>query len=783
MKHKWIFALSWGLLVGTATAEMVGFWNFDGGSTANSISGHTDLVGGGTYFLENDIFTAAGGYLSGGSNAANLPTGTSPYTVSVFLNTTTTTNCDLVSWGNNTYSNSTGFRLDNDGVNIREYWWGIDFTANTTVTPANSGTWNHIVIGSEGNNQLVFLNGQRIGTNTPSSTHNQRNESFYIGSRHAPSANLTGSMDDVSIYNTCLLHSEIIDLSASRYNNLVGWWNTADVSDNTNIVDRVGGISKTTAELQNLSVDSSKQTLLYNGATQAASTEFRLFDRVLTASEKTYYQGQMASGHSYTLQTGDGPLSTATGTTTWVQNGTATFDSSVTTSPLGLYVGGNTDSSVVNMNTSKINAANMMLVLAGGTLNLVGDTTTSSFTAISVNFTRTLNIDGGSFEVQAKNNYGSGTDSTLAYLNLQGGSRVTVSSGSATTGYMRIGDNGTGEANFVLNGGTVNSTQIHVGDHSANSTVGVLTVNGGTLTLSGELVIGQNAATGYFYMNGGTVESGNLSVGRNASSGTLTQTGGIVNASTLTVGHSGTDKQGAGTVLLNTLNVGSQDHAAENTVNLSGAVVVNQGTLTVDTLNIHTSSVNVRDTLQVHKLTGATTSNLQFTSLGANPNQSTLAMINALATGDAPTYSGNFAFTPAVLQIGVDENELTTFTIDGDYTQSANTTLEININALDNTWDKLFVTEGNTLNFAGTLDLILGDAGESLYAFQLFDGTIASTFSQILVNGAAASDRWNFSGLNAGGNGIVTFNNTPEPSSWILLLLALAGAYRRRRFC
>ena len=111
----------------SAFANTVGFWNFNDGTAKNTLNNsaltlRTGSISGGTL---------NSGYASG--SVANLPTGNSPYTLSVMMNTTTAGNLGMVGWGQFTVTDRCiAIRTINgqgtvaNGNAFRHYWWVTD---------------------------------------------------------------------------------------------------------------------------------------------------------------------------------------------------------------------------------------------------------------------------------------------------------------------------------------------------------------------------------------------------------------------------------------------------------------------------------------------------------------------------------------------------------------------------------------------------------------------------------------------------------------------------------
>lgn len=195
-----------------------------------------------------------------------------------------------------------------------------------------------------------------------------------------------------------------------------------------------------------------------------------------------------------------------------------------------------------------------------------------------------------------------------------------------------------------------------------------------------------------------------------------------------------------------------------NSSGFSGTVDVNAGTLGL------TSAAGLGS--GTIDLSGGALSVANYT-LGAN----TKLTGNGTIAGTAMTANGTM--TPGYAgTIGSFSAGTVALTLGG--------TLNMDIDAANDTADKisaLSIAEGGTLNIqniAGTL--ALNDT------FDLFDGTLSSTFS--LVNTPALSDPdwyWDLTGLDAGGDGSIVIALVPEPSTAVCFGLGIAAMLILRR--
>ena len=363
---------------GTARAEVILFWNFDGFSTDGETNYITDTVNSERLNLVNASIvdgklSANGGYAQGtveGTNGVNvtLPTGSANYTLSAFLSTTKSGAVGIIAWGTNSNYHCNSFRTDNDG--LKSYWWGSDLSVKG-YPEIISGFENHVVTTGIGTNHYLYVNGQLIGTN---STHvrDEVNQNFTVGNTvNNNTETLVGTIDNASVYNDAMEHTDIITIAGSRFNGLTHWWKAGQN------IDMIAGVVRP---------DSITGTTVLNGT----NGDVMVFDRALEAGEMAYYQGQLDAAHAYVI---DNMAGSEAGKTTWVRGTSANLSDAAQT-PLGIYVGGTTDKPTLTATAQQLNAVNRTLVLGNGTLAV------SSPSAFSLDLNR-VDFDGGNVSIDA----------------------------------------------------------------------------------------------------------------------------------------------------------------------------------------------------------------------------------------------------------------------------------------------------------------------------------------------------------------------------------------------
>ncbi len=448
-----LYAIVWalislcGVLTPSANADMLVFWDFDQSYydgtnyvTDSVSSQRLNLVDSSTV---NGKLSASGGFAQG--TAANngldiaLPTGTADYTLSAFLSTRINGSVGIISWGTNANYQTNSFRTYNDG--FRSYWWAADVDARG-YPEVYSGLENYTVATGIGTVHEIYLNGQLLNSQ---STHarNEINQKFTVGSTVA-NEKLYGTIDNASVYNDAMAHTDIINIAAHTYNGLTNWWKSGER------IDRVGGVERPGS---------------ITGATVITGTngDVMVFDRALDAGEKAYYQGQLASGHDYVIDNMAGSESTKT---TWLRASSANL-SEASQTPLGIYVGGTTTASTLTATVDQLNAVNRTLVMGGGTLAIAADADAainanrvdfnSGSIALSGSGKITLNSDKqATFRAIALNDTSSleiKTDNNVAVFGGVTGDGALIKTGSGDMYFPALSQNHRGTV--AVNGGTL----------------------------------------------------------------------------------------------------------------------------------------------------------------------------------------------------------------------------------------------------------------------------------------------------------------------------------------
>ncbi len=208
-------------LVSPAWGGLVGYWSFDISTNVglDSINGTVLSANGGA------AYTAAGH--TGGGLALNVatsdylfysptnavptgvPTGNGSYTISAWIKPTAGGRNAIAGWGNyGTGRQVNAFRTGDGASNLTNYWWSADLNSVST-SPVNlyDGNWHNVVATYNGKVRALWVDGTRIGFDTPGA-NNAQPANFRIGSTNSAEF-FGGTMDDVAIYNNGLTANQI----------------------------------------------------------------------------------------------------------------------------------------------------------------------------------------------------------------------------------------------------------------------------------------------------------------------------------------------------------------------------------------------------------------------------------------------------------------------------------------------------------------------------------------------------------------------------------------------
>jgi autotransporter-associated beta strand protein len=190
----------------------------------------------------------------------------------------------------------------------------------------------------------------------------------------------------------------------------------------------------------------------------------------------------------------------------------------------------------------------------------------------------TYNLSAGVLNVRREFAIGREGTNATGTLNMTGGT-ITKTGDEK----MIVGQNN-GQGFVVQSGGTISvNNELFIGNENAGAS-GAYTLSGtGALNVSNEVVVGRESGKGVLNVDGGTITTtGNMSIGRKLGTGTLTQTAGILNVNReFAVGASQESQGGTGTYNLSggSLSV-TNDIFVGKEVGSSGIMTMTGGTMT-----------------------------------------------------------------------------------------------------------------------------------------------------------------------------------------------------------
>jgi hypothetical protein len=136
----------------------------------------------------------------------NIPVGNYPYTMSLWLKTTTG-DSGVFGWGNyGTAMQCTALNLNWDAECLRNYWWGWDLTACASYSLID-GNWHHVVVTYDGDYRVIYIDGLAKASDYPNQHEVQTSANFLIGKTNTTNPTgefYTGALDEVKVYNYAL---------------------------------------------------------------------------------------------------------------------------------------------------------------------------------------------------------------------------------------------------------------------------------------------------------------------------------------------------------------------------------------------------------------------------------------------------------------------------------------------------------------------------------------------------------------------------------------------------
>jgi len=538
-------------------------------------------------------------------------------------------------------------------------------------------------------------------------------------------------------------------------------------------------------------------TTVQSGATLRLGASTQGNSSSSTVSGGVLVSGQIGTG-VLNLQDGSTLVSGGTGQRSLQNN--LTMNGSVTFGATSTYTG----ALVFNSN---IGTALGETLNTPATITLIGDTTvtnhvtTSLFNSMGGDFSLTKQGQG-ILRVSATNTYSGGTQ-------IKTGTLEFGRTGSLGSGTVTLGSSGGGDASLLnyLGGWTLSNNIVVASGSGGTLTLGYTSLASfsgifeGSITMNDNLTLRSDAVDGFSMRITGAISGTNnltkigpgmvrIEANNTGYSGTTT-----INEGTLQLGSfagSASGALGSGEIINNaTLRINrSNSFALGNLISGSGAVTqTGAGTTTLSNANTYAGGTTLTaGTLLVTNTTSSATGTGSLTTSAATTFGGTGTV--------APTGTNSVSFSGTVSPgTGGAAGTLTFKPVDGDVTfqSGSNVAFELYGNGSNDRidfqasgagkMDFSAMTAGSlAVTFAGSYTPALNDVFDLLdWVALLGSGMNGLSESQLNLSTSGFDPSWTWDTTQFVASGVVRVVLVPEPSRFVLLLVALGMAWCRRR--